>query len=190
MEARKMGRGRTDEAGFTLVEVIVIVAVIAIVAGIVVPMIFKQIDEAKITRAEADGKSISSAIQAFRKDIGVWPDLLNSGGACAPGIGVLRGTGAIPQGLADKGYNDASIMNVIDVLGTDSQSCYNASKYKGPYLPRVEPDPWGNAYVINAGNFQTDGIPTFILSAGPDGIVNTAVDSTIAEGDDIYVRVK
>ena len=54
--------------GFTLIEVIVVAAIIAILAGILVPMIFNQIDEAKKTRAQADCKTISTAILMFRKD--------------------------------------------------------------------------------------------------------------------------
>jgi prepilin-type N-terminal cleavage/methylation domain-containing protein len=59
--------------GFTLIEVIVVAAIIAILAGILVPMIFNQIDEAKLTRAEGDCKTISTAILMFRKETGKWP---------------------------------------------------------------------------------------------------------------------
>lgn len=190
MEARKKEMRRRGEAGFTLVEVIVIVAVLAIVAGIVAPMIFKQIDESKVTRAEADCKSIGSAVLTFRKDVGIWPNLVNQGAGCVPGISLLKGSGQFPQKLTDQGYDTEAALNLTDVVGTDSQNCYNVDKFKGPYLPRIESDPWGNAYVINAGNFPVDGQPVFVVSAGPDGIIDTAVDAQSASGDDILSRIK
>ena len=60
-------------AGFTLIEVIVVAGIIAILAGILVPMILKEIDESRITRAAADTKSISTAMMVFKKDTAQWP---------------------------------------------------------------------------------------------------------------------
>ncbi|MBL0226806.1 MAG: hypothetical protein IPQ16_14920 [Geobacteraceae bacterium] len=51
-----------------MIEVIVVAAIIAILAGILAPMIFNQIDEAKKTRALADCKTISNAVMLFRKE--------------------------------------------------------------------------------------------------------------------------
>ena len=57
-----------NERGFTLIEVIVVAGIIAILAGILVPMIFKEIDESRITRASADVRSISAAMIVFRRN--------------------------------------------------------------------------------------------------------------------------
>jgi general secretion pathway protein G len=190
MENGKRATRLAREKGFTLVEVIVIVAVIAILAGIVVPMIFKQIDESKLTRAEADCKSISSAILAFRKDTGVWPNLSGVPGSCTPGIGTLHGLGAFPQGLVAAGFDMASTLAIIDVLGMDTLGCYNAQKLKVPYLPQINADPWGNAYVVSASNFELDGQPVFVYSAGPNGILDTAIGELTPAADDIAIRVK
>lgn len=179
---------RRREEGFTLVEVIVIVAVIAIVAGIVVPMIFRQIDEAKITRAEADCKSISSAIFVFRKDLGVWPDRFGAG--CTPDADLLYGNGNLPEGLVAKGYATANGLNFQDVLSIDDQGCYDAGRFKGPYLPAVDADPWGNAYFLAGSNFGDEEKAAFALSAGPNGVVDTPVFALTPEGDDVGVVVK
>nr|MDA8412260.1 prepilin-type N-terminal cleavage/methylation domain-containing protein [Desulfobacteraceae bacterium] len=80
--------------GFTLIEVIVVAAIIAILAGILVPMIFRQIDEAKISRAEADCKSISTAVLLFRKDTGKWPYYLP--GDCTLTYLAIVGSGTSP----------------------------------------------------------------------------------------------
>ncbi len=179
---------RKANAGFTLIEVIVIVAILAILAGVLAPMIFRQIDDAKLSRAEADAKSISSAILVFRKDVGVWPNL--SGAACLPATTLLKGQGNLPQGLAAMGFTTAPALFFKDVLMTDNESCYNATMYKGPYLPEVTADPWGNAYVLAADNFDLDGRAAFVFSAGPNGTIDTPIFSVSPLGDDIGIRVK
>lgn len=190
MKARKSRRDIRGNAGFTLVEVIVIVAVIAIVAGVVAPMLFKQIDEAKVTRAEADCKSISSAILAFRKDLGVWPSYRGTSGNCAPELELLRSGGQTPGGLATSGFKTGVELSLSDVLSTDYQGCYNAQKYKGPYIPAINGDPWGNAYVLAASSFEVENSPVFVYSAGPNGIIDTQITDESPSGDDIMIRVK
>jgi len=179
---------KKSEAGFTLIEVIVIVAILAILAGILAPMIFSQIDEAKLSRAEADAKSISSAILTFRKDLGIWPNL--SGGECGAITTLLTGQGAAPAGLADMAYVSTSAIEFKYVLGIDNEECYNVTMFKGPYISEVAADPWGNAYVLAANQFELDGRAAFVLSAGPNGTIDTPVFSISILGDDIGVRVK
>ncbi len=177
-----------NNAGFTLIEVIVIVAILAILAGILAPMIFSQIDEAKLARAEADAKSISSAVLTFRKDLGIWPNL--SGAGCGANTTLLTGEGTIPQGLAAMAYNTSAAINFKTVLTRDDEECYNTTLYKGPYMPVVSADPWGNAYIIAADQFDIANRAAFVLSAGPNGTVETPVFSISTLGDDIGIRVK
>lgn len=180
---------RNGAAGFTLIEVIVIVAILAILAGILVPMIFNQIDDAKLARAEADCKSISSAILAFRKDVGVWPN--HSGAGCGENTQLLIGDGTLPAELAAMAFQTASPINFQNVLSIDDEGCYNATKYKGPYMSNVKADPWGYAYVLAANNFvagSTD--PVFVFSAGPNGTMETPIFAVSPLGDDIGVRIK
>src|SRR3990172_4016230 len=91
-----------NEKGFTLIEVIVVAGIIAILAGILVPMIFKEIDESRITRASADTKSISTALIVFRKDTGAWPVM---DGSCNPSVTLLTGAGNLDPNLAALGYD-------------------------------------------------------------------------------------
>ena len=179
---------KKNEAGFTLIEVIVIVAILAILAGILAPMIFSQIDEAKLSRAEADAKSISSAILTFRKDLGIWPNL--SGSGCGANTNLLTGQGAAPANLTAMGYTSTPAVEFRYVLGSDDEECYNTTMYKGPYIGVVTADPWGNAYVLAANQFAIDGRAAFVLSAGPNGTIETPVFSVSTLGDDIGIRVK
>ncbi len=187
MEKQVRQTKRNSSAGFTLVEVIVIVAILAILAGILVPMIFSQIDEARITRAEADCKSISSALLVARKDLGIWPNLY--GAACTPSVTLMHGSGTQPAGLAAMGFITTTMISFTNVLMRDDEECYS-SQYNGPYLPAVEEDPWGNQYVVGASNFNVANGPVYVLSAGPNGALETPLSSIALGGDDIGLRIK
>lgn len=172
-----------SKRGFTLVEVLVVAGIIAILAGILVPLIFKEIDESKISRAAADVRSISTALIVFKKDTGQWP--VNA--SCTPNVTILAEGGNLPT-FSGAGW-DISVRGIFsDYLNTDDNGCW-PNTWKGPYLPLVTSDPWGHTYISNAKDYTLSG-PIWILSAGPDGIVNTnTTDNTVA-GDDIGVRLR
>src|SRR3990172_2028037 len=170
-----------NEKGFTLIEVIVVAGIIAILAGILVPMIFKEIDESRITRASADTKSISTALIVFRKDTGAWPVM---DADCNPNVTFLSGAGNLPAELAVLGYDTGSASSYDSHFSTDTNGCY-APNWKGPYMAQVTADPWGNTYVTNANNFAINGQPVWIISAGPNKQLETPSFSTTLQGDDI-----
>lgn len=63
----------TREAGLTLVEMIVVLAIIALVAALIVPNIIGRPDQARVTVAQSDLKSISAALKMYRLDNGDYP---------------------------------------------------------------------------------------------------------------------
>jgi len=68
---RKMVPGTIS--GFTLIEVLVVVAILGILAAIVVPRIMDRPDEAKRTAAKVDIQSIVQALKLYRLDNGNYP---------------------------------------------------------------------------------------------------------------------
>ena len=61
-------------AGFTMIEVIVIVAVIAILARVLTPMVVKEIRKSKISRSVSDMETIGTAFAQYYTDSGTWPE--------------------------------------------------------------------------------------------------------------------
>lgn len=59
--------------GFTLIEVLVVVAILGILAAIVVPRIMDRPDEAKRVAAKADIGAIVQALKLYRLDNGAYP---------------------------------------------------------------------------------------------------------------------
>ena len=61
------------EAGLTLIEMIVVLAIIALIAGLIVPNVIGRPDEARVTVAAADLRTISAALKMYRLDNGDYP---------------------------------------------------------------------------------------------------------------------
>jgi len=62
-----------SEAGFTLIEMMVVLAIIGILAALIVPRIMGRPDEARITAAKQDIGTINQALKLYRLDIGRYP---------------------------------------------------------------------------------------------------------------------
>jgi len=186
-----------NQKGFTLIEVIVVAGIIAILAGILVPMIMNQVDDAKVSKAQGDMKSIQSSIMNFKKDTSSWPT--KTADAAAPATLLITDQAVpgerptIPGGTA--GWNTGVTERLINHLGATGATTYGTS-WKGPYMGSAGADPWGHAYIINADQFATNN-PVWIVSAGPDGRIQTgAASETCADAnatpaaDDICLRLK
>ncbi len=61
------------QAGFTLIEILVVVVILGILAALVVPRIMQRPDEARIIAAKNDIRAINSALKLYRLDSGVYP---------------------------------------------------------------------------------------------------------------------
>ena len=60
-------------AGFTLIEILVVIVVIAILATLVAPNVFQHVGTAKATTAKSQIEMLSSALDAYRLDTGAYP---------------------------------------------------------------------------------------------------------------------
>ncbi len=64
----RMMKNRMQQAGFTLVEIMVVVIIIGLLAGIVVPNVMDNLDKANVQKARADFSSLQTALKLYRID--------------------------------------------------------------------------------------------------------------------------
>jgi len=164
-----IGRG---EKGFTLLEIIVVLAVIGALAAILSPVVFRYIDDANRARAQADTRTIAAAIQQMYKDTGRWAfyaagderplafasvdaNILTSNNACngAPAAGSCDTTAPV-TGSNWGTFSAIKFQSLASQL-IDNDPVYSTSggrAWKGPYLDAIPGlDPWGRSYLVNIG---------------------------------------
>jgi general secretion pathway protein G len=59
---------RARQHGFTLIEIMVVVVILAVLGALVVPQVLDKVDKARVTRATADIRAISTALDLYRLD--------------------------------------------------------------------------------------------------------------------------
>ena len=73
MYLTKRRNNRSARAGLTLVEMIVVLAIIALVAVLIVPNVIGRPDQARVTVAKTDLRTIAAALRIYRLDNGDYP---------------------------------------------------------------------------------------------------------------------
>jgi len=62
-----------NSSGFTLIELIVVVVIIGLLAGLVLPQFIRQEEKAKLKTARAQIELLATALDTFRLDVGRYP---------------------------------------------------------------------------------------------------------------------
>ncbi len=98
----RQGWKRPLNSGFTLIEILVVIVILSILAGLIVPRIMSRPEEAKQVMARMQIGSLESALKLFKLDNGFYPDT-------EQGLEALvnkPGTGRVPQRWREGGYLD------------------------------------------------------------------------------------
>ena len=127
---RVMGHG--GKSGFTLIEVLLVVVILGILAGVVVTNFAPRGQDARIQAARASISAVSSAVEAFLLDTGRLPnsldELVNRPSGVANWVGpyIRGGTAALvdPWGTPFRLRRDGNDFQVISAgpsqqMGTD-----------------------------------------------------------------------
>ncbi|MGH7382479.1 MAG: type II secretion system protein [Candidatus Methylomirabilales bacterium] len=191
------------QGGLTLIELIVVLAAMAILVAILIPTVISLPEQAEELRAKNDARAIGEAIQNLHKDLAKWPVYASS--PLTPANATLRrliSAGNAPgiSGAPDTGdwIDPANTDDLDDHLGNNRLS--DASQYpgtgefawRGSYLAEAPTDPWGNRFIVNVRWLQPGASPNvvWVLSAGPNKIIETTFAQPSLAGDDIGFRLR
>jgi hypothetical protein len=113
-------------------------------------------------------------------------------------VDVLYGPGSVVtySGTGWTALSTASLQTRLNTNFFSLPTTYGTGRiaYHGPYTLNIDSDPWGYTYLAEVGPAPGSTYAAYVLSAGPDGIVQTnklqSPGSFTVGGDDIVVRIK
>ena len=91
---------QSDYRGFTLIELMVVIVILGILAGLIIPRIMGRPEEAKQLKAKMQIESLETALKLYKLDSGMYPDT-------EQGLQALieqPETGIVPKNWRKQGY--------------------------------------------------------------------------------------
>ncbi|MCE5269802.1 prepilin-type N-terminal cleavage/methylation domain-containing protein [bacterium] len=214
----------SNNKGFTLIEIIVAVALVAILSAAIAPSVLNNIAQGRIARTQSDVQALGSAVMRFKSDTGKFPRLAAAAKADTAGNSVdflASSIGTFPQTGGNNLWSGGSLTNGVTTTGscedfahhlimgisraTTSDSLYvraaniedpNSFGFRSGLISADQADPWGHKYMSNVKALGVTGQAVWVISAGPNGVMETAVNDTgcyaasAVGGDDIGFRLQ
>ncbi len=188
-------RSSRKTKGFTLVELLLVVAVLVILAGLVLPQMHGVQENSAAVGGVASLQAIRDAIMGSDRGAGYLGDL----GRLPL---TMRDLFAMPAGATayeastGRGWRGPYLQDAITAYHVSVTNGFTAA-YGNEGDPAAA-DPWGRAIILQAPTVAATAAQrdlfTRLVSAGPDGIVQTPADvlypETSLRGDDLVLFLK
>ena len=147
---KKMGKKARNQKGFTLVEILIVVIILAILAGVVIPQFSSSSDEAKLSVLQSDLATMRGAAELYyHQHNSTYPGDKVSGVA----------------GSADASDYFVDQLTLYTDVNGDAQPTKDATHKYGPYIKKGIPvNPFNDLNTVDVDDVQTD-----LTLAVPDG---------------------
>jgi len=114
--------------GFTMIELMIVILVIAILAAIAIPMMTKRMEYAKWSEAEGTMAQLGNDIRTYMEKWGTVPTMANLGYPAGVGLGGQYFDGIAYTIGAATAYTDRENMNIVVVCSNGANTSLNKPK--------------------------------------------------------------
>ena len=162
------------DCGFSLVELLVVISIIGLLAGLSSVAVSRAMESGKRAKAKGEASALVSAVKAYKQEYG-----------------------RFPGDLTQSNFYDDTFKDLVSVLSGDSTNTLSGSQPANPKGVRFFegakggtnglPDPWGKQYMVivdkgetgiitytNAGTAMNLRLSVLAYSYGKDGKADTA----------------
>lgn len=153
-------------------------SIIVSLAGVVTPIVGSQTGADATHRAQVGMLEIVEGLRTYSLDTLYLP----TGNQGRTDVSWLYGPGVIPAGNPFAAGGEARPLEHA-LMGPQM----GGRNWNGPYVDELQPDPWGNAFLVNVDGLIDTREVAMVLSAGPDGVVQTEAWHLEAQGDDLLM---
>ena len=172
---------RTNQKrGFTLVELLVVIGIIALLAAILLPAVRAAFLKADRNKAEIETKALRNAVQSFLNDYGKMPVPKGDHGATDKAYEGGSSQTIITALTANETATGTQIINPRAITYLESQTNSTTGAYLDPWDVQYKliMDTDYNGKVVYDFDGKTYGTVCIVVSAGPDQRMKTADDIT------------
>jgi len=159
-----------------LLEALVACSVLVSLSGVVMPVVAEGAQNARLQDANEGVQGIADALRDYSSDTLFLP----TGARGRTNLSWLYGPGEMPTDNSFAEGGEARSLD--DFLVNDAMGGGN---WNGPYVADLQADPWGQAYLVNVDGWLDLRERALVLSAGPNGRVETSPYARAAGGDDV-----
>ncbi len=165
-----------NKLGFTLMEIMVVIIVIAVLASVAGPMIGSITDQGRSSATKSKLSTMKSALVSYKNDVGRFPYVGTNANLSLAKAYNEANTNYMNNQAHDGTTNDAGnvlVSNWVEPFSTNYQR-----RWKGPYMDANPEDfmvdGWGNRIEYFAKDYNI-----YVRSAGINGERDTTVEDTL-----------